>query len=201
MAMAVYEEKEKGLDDTEIMDVLGVDPEDYQEVLTLMFATKGEEVRRKTTEEHYVSYCLEQRKCIKDIDELTKNLNEKTQYNAIVGALRLRSDILDKMVERGQEFGLIAKVAEKRQVTHGIVLADLSDKDLKKKIAEQAADMSDLIKRFGDGKIESLPKRDLYYGEGTIETEAEEVDEEEAPKPKPLPAKKKIKTLRREVHH
>ncbi len=197
--MTVYEEKEKGLDDTEIMDVLGVDPEDYHEILSLMFSTKGDEVRRKTTEEHYVQYCLEQRRCIKDIDELTKNLNEKTQYNAIVGAIRLRSDILDKMVERGQEFGLIAKAPEKRQIMHGHVLADLSDKDLKKKIAEQLTDMGDLVKRFGDGKIDSLPKRDLYYGEGTIEAEAEELEEEES-KPSPV-LKKKIKSLRREVHH
>lgn len=198
MAMTVYEEKEKGLDDTEIMDVLGVDPEDYQEVLSLMFSTKGEEVRRKTTEEHYVAYCLEQRKCINDIDELTKNLNEKTQYNAIVGAIRLRSDIIDKMVTRGQEFGLIAKAAEKRQITHGIVLADLSDKDLKKKIAEQLTDMEGLVKRFGDGKISSLPKRELYYGEGTVEVEAEEIEEKESKTP---PPKKKIKSLRREAHH
>lgn len=172
--MAIYAAKEEGDEDTEIMRSLGVDPEEYQEALACMYATKSDELRRKTTEEHYIAYCLEQRRNIKDLNGFIQELDEKKQYNAVVGAIRLRSDIVDKMVTRGQEFGLIAKQAEKRQVFGGLILADLSDKELRKQIAQEFSGMESLVKRFGDGKMSELPKADLYYGDA-IDVESEEV--------------------------
>jgi len=184
MAMTVYEEKEKGEDDSDIMDLLGIDAEEYAAVLSLMFGSKADEERRRTPEEHYVRYCLEQKKVVKSIDDLVENLNEKTQYNAIVGALRLKSDIIDKMKTTSQEFGIVKKTADRKDVRVGVFSFEgMSTKEVRKHVANELGQLQGFVEKFGDGDIRLLPEASLYYGPGTKMREEDEKRSSESAKP------------------
>jgi hypothetical protein len=146
------------------MATLGVDAEEYEEIVDLMFTHQVDTLKRRKPEELFVEYCIDQRRNIKDLNELVDELNEKTQYNAIVGAIRLRSEIQDKMIAKGQEFGLIRKTPEQRLVLNGYVVADMTETDLKKAITKDLSALGDMMDKFGDQDMASLPAKPMYYG-------------------------------------
>lgn len=198
-AATVYGELVAGLSHTEIMETLGYDAETYEQVRKYMLELRSADYRNQPRDHAYVEYVIEQRRNIHDLNNLIKNLDEKTQYNAVVGAIRLRSDIVDKIVAKGQEFGLIKKTPERREIVGGILIGELSMDDLKKEIFKQSKLLTSSMEKFGDGDF--MDKRDgpLHYGP-TFETsgvEVEEDDEETMRKPTKATGTHRAKTSKR----
>jgi hypothetical protein len=193
LASTVYDYMVRGKKDTWIMEQLGIDAEDFQEVKRFLLESKAENIRNQPREHYFVEYSIEQRRNIRDLDDLIKNLDKGSQYNAIIGAIRLRSDITDKIVNRAQEFGLVKKEATKHEMVGGIIIAQLGADELRKAITDQTKALGEAMGRYGEKSFLALPATGaLHYGP-SIDTTGDSApepddshlldDDDEKPKP------------------
>lgn len=213
-AASIYDLMTRGWKDKRIAEHLALEPEDFDTCKRFLLESKSEKIRNQPREHFFVEYEAQQRHNIRDLDGLIKNLDANSQYNALVGAIRLRSDILDKIVDRAQEFGLVKKEANKHEVIGGVVIAQLDAAGLRKSIIDTTRELSGLMGTYGEKDFAALPApAKLHYGP-TVETTGESADEdadedldadEPAPKAKPKPSKKlatvvkKVLSARRDV--
>ena len=171
IAATIYQEMIDGRSEADIMDLLGLDAETFNKARRFMLESRADRIRGKSREHVYVEYVIEQTANIRKIDKLLSGLDDQKQYNAAVGALRLRSDILDKIIARGQEFGILHKKPDRKEIVAGVLVAEMSDKDLKRAITKQISGLNELVSKYGDGDIMALPEGPLHYGEPAVETE------------------------------
>lgn len=172
----IYQMMVEGKTEDEIMDELGMDVATFRDARRFMLELKTEDIRLKPREHVYVEYCIAQEKNLYDLNDLLeKSRSETKQYNAAVGAIRLRSDILNKMIEVGQEFGLIKKEPVRKEILAGLVVGELSNDDLKQAVRDQIVKLNKLVSDFGDGDIMSMKTGPLHYGP-TVTVEGEEVE-------------------------
>lgn len=180
LSVTIQAELVEGREDVEIAADLGLDSETYDSVKKLMLDRRAEELRQRPREHAYVEYCIDQKRNIKALDRLIVNLDSKSQYNALVGAIRLRSDIVDKIVQKGQEFGLIKKEAERREIVGGLIVAEMGPDDLRAAIVKNAEEFGEYAKKYGDTPLTELADaHDVYYGPAAVLTTGAPVDEED----------------------
>ncbi len=87
------------------------------------------------------------------------------KFGSVAGAVRARSEIYDRLIERGQEFGLINKKADRKEIVAGVVVTELSNEDLKELIVGELSTLNKLQKQFGEGDMASLSEPDeLHVG-------------------------------------
>lgn len=172
LASQIHAELVKGTPEDEICDLLGLDRDAYGYARAFMLQERANAVRSLSSDQQFVDYKISQERNIKDLDDLIANLNEQTQYNALVGALRLRSEIQDKIVTRGQEFGVISKVPDRKEIVAGIVVAEMSTSDLRNLIAGQLSELRGMIEKFGDADIRALEPGQLHRGDPEPERDA-----------------------------
>jgi len=165
LAVTIYDRMVAGDSEADIMSTYSCDEETFRKARKIMLDSRAQESRDKPREHVYVEYCIAQQQNILDLDRFIRELDSARQYNAVVGAIRLRSDIVDKMVQRGMEFGVIRKEPERKEIVAGVVIADMTSGDLKKAILGQIRTMNEMIARFGDGDIMSLEPGTLHYGD------------------------------------
>jgi len=165
LALTIYELKTDGFTDEEIMDELSIDDVSvFNGFITDLLKQKEEEVR-KPAGEIYVRYKMQQERNIKDLDELVRNLDEKKQYNAVIGAIRLRADIEDRILKTGQELGVISKAPKQVNIFGGIALADLTTDDLRGKIVAEMTGLQGLMEQFGEQDIKQLTAGPTHFGD------------------------------------
>lgn len=152
-----------GLDDDEARDVLELTPVLYRRLKEKMFLWEAERVRGKTTDRVYLEYVIEQRACIAELTEISRRFDKAGHYNAALGAIRTRSDILDKIIKLGQEFAILEKRPEEKRVIAGVVVAQLSDVQLKQAITVELAGLNKLVEAYGEGKILDMKPGALHY--------------------------------------
>ena len=140
-----------GYDDSEARAELGLDAEQYAALKREMYSQQAEFYRTRSTEDMYTDYVNEQRACIHELDKIVARFADEKHSSAIVGAIRARSDIVDKIVKLGQDVGLIDKEPEKKVVLGGIAVASLSDAQLRKTIVAEIKELDRLVSMFGDG--------------------------------------------------
>ncbi len=196
-ASTIYDYLARGKRDVYIMEKMGLDSETYDEIKKLMLETKAESIRTQPREHYFIEYQIEQRRGIKDLDDLIRNLDANSQYNALIGAIRLRSDIVDKIVNRAQEFGLVRKEAERKEMIGGFIIAQLGAEDLRKEIIAQTKLMGDVMGKYGEKDFMALPPAPLHFGpsinvtgESVTEDDEASLDDDEEPV---LPAPKMIR--------
>lgn len=140
-----------GYDDSEARVELGLDPEQYAALKREMYSQQAEYYRTRSTEEMYSDYVIEQRACINELDKIVARFVDDKQSSAAVGAIRARSDIVDKIVKLGQDVGLIEKEPERKVIFGGVAIASLSDAQLRRAIVGEVKELDGLIAAFGDG--------------------------------------------------
>jgi len=166
MSTRVYGLLTNGQTDLEIMDELGLTTDEYQIVKNAMFDVKAEELRTKSREHTYVEYLIEQRSNISALKEMIADFRLSNQHNALVGAIRLRSDLLDRIVKTGQEMGFIQKEVDQTQIIMGIAVAELTNKDLKKGITAVVSEVKQLTEAYGmDQDFLDVPAGETHRGE------------------------------------
>ena len=180
-AASIYELMLAGESDDRIMSAMGMSAELFQEAKRFMLESKASEARSKSREVVYVEYVLEQRGNVRQIDDLLNVMSGpdgKKHYNAFVGALRLRSDIADRILERGYELGIVRKTPEQHEVIGGIAVAGMTSEDLLKAIKE-AVSLTTSVP-FADKSILELDAGPLHRGEGVIDALVEDGEDDEA---------------------
>lgn len=151
LAIVAHEAFLEGQAGEDIREGFGLDHDSFREVLTKMFDAQATEVRGRPTEHVYVQYVIDQCRNIADLTKLIGKFQTTSSHSAMVSAIRARSDIQDKVLERGQEFGIIAKEPEKSgALIAGIVIADLSNPQLKQTVVRELANVRKMMLDTGD---------------------------------------------------
>jgi hypothetical protein len=142
------------------------DTKTYNILKRELYQQEKVDLHNKTTEEVFVDYVLRQEGCIRDLNQLIRD-KEGTVRNSstTVGAIRAKSDILDKIIERGQEFGILEKVPEKKQVIAGVMVAQLDNDALRQLITRELGGLQALVSRYGDD--------DMLGNKGALDMPAE----------------------------
>ena len=93
----------------------------------------------RPTEELYVEYLLRQERNLEDLNTFVDNWQDHTDaVPSVVSAIRARAEILDKVIQRGQELGIVQKaVTRKALVVGGIRVEDLGTREIRELIVKQ----------------------------------------------------------------
>jgi hypothetical protein len=168
-AATVYEMMLAGESDDRIMSSLGMSVELFREAKKFMLEQRASEVRGKPREHVYVEYTIEQRSNIRALDTLIDKLDGLKQSNALVGAIRLRTDLVDRILERGFDLGIVRKTAEQHELIGGLAVAQMSAEDLRKAISDVTGRTADLMLKSGDVDIMAIETGELHRGEALVE--------------------------------
>lgn len=203
-AQTLFKELIKGDEQEDIADIMGWDEATSSKIKKIMLDVKVEEVKSTTPEQQYINYIIDQRKNIHELNQLIGHLDTRRNHNAMIGAIRLRSDITDKVLERGFDFGVIKKKEQSGPslgsgntfVMGGVDIRVLSAPQLQDAIKVQLNELSELVSSHGEGKsILELPVGEIHYGEGVSEAPPEAPHEIETPagvvEARPVKSKKK----------
>lgn len=140
----------EALEPEEIAAHMGFDWADYEDLVKKFYEHEAQTVRDKPTEQVYVEYCLAQAQNVSDLTKILGQFRKTSQHSAMVSAIRARSDIYDKMIARGQEFGFIEKKPEAKIIA-GVLVNQLTDKDLRAAITGQLGHLDELMTKYGGG--------------------------------------------------
>jgi len=175
----IYDGLSQGLTDNEVADEMGITLEEYEELKIAMFDAKTQELRSRPYEHVYVEYMLAQAANLRDLTSVIDKMHSSNQYQSLVGAVRARADILDRLITKGQEFGIIHKKTERKEIVAGVIVSQLSDPQLKKLILGELSVLNDMRKKFGEKDISLLePPTEIYTGPVLEEFQNEEFQDE-----------------------
>lgn len=170
LAATIYQHLVDGSTEAEILDDLGITAQHYQIAKSFLLTSKGEEEARLTPEARFARYLIEQERNVADLNDLVSNLDHKKQYSAIVGAIRIRSEIAENVIKTGQTLGVIAKEPERRVLVGGISITEMSEQDLRKGVLSAIGGLSQMIERYGTGaNVRQLSPGRLHHGERVLE--------------------------------
>lgn len=146
----------EGDSDELIAELLGVSTARYNELKKELYRQENAEISGKSTEDVFLEYKMAQQKCLRDLDDAMKAIPEN-QPNALVGAIKAKSEIIDKILKTGQDIGIITKEPERKLVLHGHVVAQLDNKELRKLIAQETNQLADALSKYGDTDMDGNP--------------------------------------------
>lgn len=189
--VTIWSELCKGTQDSEIQEDMGLSQEMYLQLKFQVLEDKATQLRAKPPEHVYVEYIINQTQNISDLTGMIEDFKKTKQFNALVGAVRARADLYDKLVAKGQEFGVFAKAPE-RKIIAGVVVSDLSANDLRTAITKAIGNLDAMMGKYGDNDIIDVMPDSLHYGP-SLPSRAIEPREESAIK---APPTKKSKTAR-----
>jgi len=166
----------EGYSDEEIAsEQLGISFEEFEDLKQKYLDHEVDIALKKPSEHTYVEYVLEQQRCISDLDNLIKSfglvedeidddLDESYSHRkqpkarniaGYVGAVRAKSDIIDKIVKTGQEFGLIEQ-KDKAKANPGDVIFNMSKVEIIQYLTSEMKCFSETMMRYGDRDITTL---------------------------------------------
>lgn len=151
-----------GKSDEETCLAMGITWENYDKLKRVFYDFEAAR-SRKSTEETFVDYVLHQRAVIKDLTDAYEKFKASNQSNAMVGALRARADVYDKIIKVGQEFGLIEKKPEEKRILGGLAIANVSDDRLRSMIVAEIAGVDQLMKTFGNVSMAEIEIGETHY--------------------------------------
>jgi hypothetical protein len=152
----------EGLTDEEVSKKLGLKFSDYESLKAKFIENEATIIREKSTEHTYVEFVLEQKRCINDLEELISSYDKEKNMSAHVGAVRAKSDIVDKIVKMGQDFGLIERKADSGRMIAGKALINLTNIELKQFVLGEIQAVNEMMLRFGDQDIAALDPGALH---------------------------------------
>lgn len=150
-----------GKPEEEIATEMAISWNDYLDLKRQLYKFESERLQGRTTEEVYTDYVLAQER---NIHDLTKIIEQETieedadgipqkvykvpTTSVTVGAIKARSEIYDKLIAKGQEFGFIAKKPVETQVS-GTVLHRLALPDLRRTIMDELKALDSMSRKLG----------------------------------------------------
>jgi len=182
--------------DDAIMSTLGLDADTFYEAKRFLLESKAGEYRSKSREHVFVEYMIEQKANVRMVDNLLTKLDGgpggKMHYNAFVGAIRLRADLTDRVLERGFDLGMFRKTTQSSggspELAAGVKgVAGMTDADLRREISEMTSGTAEMMARFGDEDMSSVETGPLHRGPGLIDALVEDDEALLAVEPEPEP--------------
>lgn len=164
--MRIYGLLCEGDEEGDILDEMGISADEYEKLKAAMFEYKSEELRSKPIEHIYVQYIIDQTKNLKDLDKFIRESRASKQSSNLVGAVRARAEIYDRLITKGQEFGIIKKMPNRTEIVGGVVLAELTNKELKKQMTGALSELNFLLEKYGDKDIIDVTPGKIHQGKG-----------------------------------
>lgn len=149
----------EGKSDTAIAEELSLSQHEFRRLKTRLYEQMVDGLASKTAEIQYADYRLEQERCLRELDTMIGSFRRTRQYNAMVGAVRAKSQILGDMHKTGINMGVIKQEASFDREVAGVRISELDNADLRKMIAETLGDIKRIIDKFTDapmGDVETL---------------------------------------------
>lgn len=174
---SIYGRLLDGETDGDIMDSMSLDVQEYHRYKEGLYRLKAEELRQRPSEHTYVDYVIQQTENIQKLSDIVDDMMRTKDYTSVlIGAIKAKSEIHDKLITKGQEFGLIKKVASKKEIVAGVTVSELTNEDLKKAIAGALNDLNRMTQQYGDVDLKQLSEQnDLYYGESLEEQKEKKI--------------------------
>jgi len=132
----------EGLEPDEIMTVEGWNEQDFEFFYRKLIDQEVAKIQDRSIEEIYFHYALDQGKCIRALDQVAKRFGKSKQYNALVGAIKAKSEIFDKIITRGQEFELIHKAPKGIKFIGQVAVDNLSSREVKKMMERELGELA-----------------------------------------------------------
>ena len=134
----------EGKPDHEIAEELLLTAGAYNDLKKELYRQETAEMYNLTTEDVYLEYKWRQMQCIKELDAVIELSKKEDNHNAALGAIRTKSDIIDKLVKIGQSMGVLDSAPERKLITNEMqglrsVMAKYGDADMSGKPIEPAA--------------------------------------------------------------
>jgi len=174
----IYEGLSQGQTDKDIIEEMGISADQYEKLKSAMFEAKTEELKARPHEHIYVDYMLAQSGNIRDLTDMISQMHSTKNYAAMVGAVRARSDIIDRLIEKGQQFGIIHKKPDRKEIVAGVMVAELSDKQLKKMILGELGMLNNLRKQFGEKNLADIDRNVELHSGPALPMEKKDEEEE-----------------------
>lgn len=185
-----------GESDYDAQFALGIDAPTYLKVKVHMLDMKAQALRSLPTEHVYVQYVLDQGQNIRELTAMMGQFKKTKQYNAMVGALRLRADLHDRILSKGQECGIIHREAQRKEVIAGIVITDLTNLQLRGQLQTELNDINDMMNGHGEVKFLDVEAGPTHHGPTLKKPKsAKKALKKKAPKSTKKRAKKKQRVV------
>jgi hypothetical protein len=143
----------EGDSDLAIAEDLSLARSEYRRIKGMMYEQAVDGFATKTAEEQYVDFCIEQEKCLRELDAMIKHFSTTKQHNAMVGAIRAKSQILSDIHRTGVKMGVVKQEASFDREVAGVRISELSNDELRSTIADELRNLKGVIDRFGEKKM------------------------------------------------
>jgi len=152
----------------EVADDLGWEPQRVVDAWESVVTDEEQHLVGRRSEEVYVAYVTRTNSNIRKLDEAIVELKGSKQGSAIVGAIKARQELFDRIIDRGQELGFVAKKAERREV----VLARLDDAALQEMLFSEMNRLRESMRAAGDVRLLEVAAPALPALSGDVVIEA-----------------------------
>jgi hypothetical protein len=161
--------------DPQLLELLDVSPSELAALKGKMYAQEAVNLIDRPAEETFVTYRTQMYGVVEDLDAVAKEARGARQFTAAGAALKAKAQIIDKVMERGQEIGVIPRAAKKTEMVGGILVASLTDRELMEQIGEMNKRFNRLMVEYGDKPMSATTLPELYSGpKHLIEADEEE---------------------------
>lgn len=142
-----------GESDMIIAENLNLGRAEYRRLKTKVYDQEVDSFVGKSAEEQYVDYCFDQQRCLDDLDEMARHFKGSNNYNAMVGAIRAKSQIMEAIHKTGVAMGVIKQETSWDREVAGVRMSDLDNKELRDTLATEIRALQHVMDRFGDAPI------------------------------------------------
>lgn len=162
---------EAGKSFDECRKALGLTSEEYDRVRKVCCEEEAKRIREKSKEEIYSEYVVEQRKCLAALERIIDRpaKDGKGSDTALLNAIKIKSEIEDKIIEKGQELGILEKVGKKMS-SGPVVVTDMEDaqtkkmrdEDLRDSISNEAMNLERVTNKFQGKSLSEISVPQIY---------------------------------------
>jgi hypothetical protein len=168
-ADALWSKLLAGVTEEDIQAEMGLASADYAALRAVAFERAGETLRAKPPEIHFLDYLLNQTRNLRDLSDMVAAWRVRdeegrarvVQPAAFVSAVKVKAEILDKIIQWGRELGLI-QTSQSGGVVPGVNVKDLSSKELRGLVARELAQLDRIVARFGEADLADVQPGPLY---------------------------------------
>jgi hypothetical protein len=161
----IWDKLISGEGDADTMDLMGIDPDTYNKLKSMLLDKKTDELRKRPIEHVYVEYMIWQMQNIGTVTSIINEARADKQHNAAIAAVRTRADLYDRLIGKGQECGIFKKAPEQHRIGVTAMVTDLTSDEIKVEFATAVSVMTKMMRKFGDGDITAAPIDTIHYGE------------------------------------
>ena len=95
----------------------------------------------------YAHYVLEQRGCLRELQLLIDNFKHSNQQTALVGAIKAKSEILTKVLDKGQDMGIIDRKAKRIEFIGSLDVRNMSEIEIARSIMTTIQEIDELVNK------------------------------------------------------